>query len=145
MTRIRFNISAALARWRVRESVSPRRFRMMDLQALHEKTLGPGWFDSSWDLDHGLAVEVAGPGDPAFQAWLEAQARVLTPVAAPAAAALPADQMVAFEPVDWKTWAPPDVVVDPLPKCLPAGLEVPELALEPATRATEPVLELALV
>jgi hypothetical protein len=145
MTRIRFNISAALARWRVREPVSSRHFRMMDLQALHEKTLGPGWFDSSWDLGQGLAVEVAGPGDPGFQAWLEAQARLLAPAPARDNQAVPAEQMLEFEPVDWKAWAPPNVVVDPLPKCLPAGLELPELALEAAGPATEPVLELALV
>jgi hypothetical protein len=145
MARIRFDISAALSKWRNRQPVSSRRFRMMDLQALHEMTLGPGWFDSSWDLDQGLKVEVALPGDPTFQAWLEAQARRLEPVAARAAQALPAEQMLEFEPVDWKSWAPPDVVVDPLPKCLPAGLEMPELALELAVVASEPVLELALV
>lgn len=145
MTRIRLNISAALARWRAREPVSPRRFRMMDLQALHEMTLGPGWFDSSWDLDHGLEVELALPGDPSFQAWLEAQARVLEPAVANAAQPLPAEQMLEFEPVDWKAWAPPDGVVDPLPRCLPAGLEMPEFALELALREPEPELELALV
>ena len=78
--------------------------------------LGPGWFDSSFDLGHGLEVAFALPGDPTFEAWLEALARALEPVAAPPAQPVPAEQMLEFEPVDWKAWAPPDVVVDPLPK-----------------------------
>jgi hypothetical protein len=145
MTRIRFDISAALARWRARPQAPLRRFRMMDLQSLHEITLGPGWFDSSWDLDRGLAVEVALPGDPPFQAWIEAQARPLTAAAGQAARPLPAEGMLEFEPVDWKAWAPADAVVDPLPASLPAGLELPELTLEPAFLEPAPELELALV
>ena len=145
MTRIHFNISAALARWRARQPVSLRRFRMMDLQALHEMTLGPGWFDSSWDLDQGLAVEVAVPGDPSFQAWLEAQARVLAPAVSRAALEAPAGQTLEFEPVDWKAWAAPDVEVDSLLPRLPAGLQMPEFALVRAVREPAPALELALV
>jgi hypothetical protein len=131
MTRIRFDIPAALARWRARsQKQTPlRRFRMMNLEELHEKTLGPGWFDSSWDLGNGLAVEVALPGDPPFRAWIEAQARPLAAVVAKAAPPLPDEAMLEFEPVDWKSWAPQDVV------------ELPDLARSEA----EPELELALV
>ena len=150
MTRIRFNISAALARWRAREPVAPGRFRMMDLQALHEMTLGPGWFDSSWDLDQGLAVEVAVPGDPPFQAWIEAQARLLEPVLATPAQPVPAEQMLEFEPADWKAWAAANLVMHSAPKCLPDVLMAPQLALEQAPdlaleHAPEQALELALV
>ena len=145
MTRIRFNILAALAKWRAREPVSPRRFRMMDLQALHEMTLGPGWFDSSWELGHGLAVEIALPGDPSFQVWLDALACVLEPAVAKVAQPVPAEQMLEFEPVDWRAWTPSDVVVDPLPASLPVGLEAPELALELVVFEPAPELELALV
>lgn len=147
MTRIRFDISAALARWRIRpQAQTPlRRFRMMDLQSLHEKTLGPGWFDSSWDLGNGLAVEVALPGDPPFQAWIEAQARPLAAPSAPAPKPQSTEGMLEFEPVDWRAWAPPAGEVDPLPTHLPAGEDLPELALEAAFFADEPALELALV
>lgn len=145
MTRIRFDISAALSKWRNRHPVSSRRFRMMDLQALHEMTLGPGWYDSSWDLDQGLRVEVAQPGDPTFQAWLEAQARLLEVTIATSPQPVPAEQMLEFEPLDWKAWTPPDVVVDPLPKALADGLEMPELALEVIAGLPEPELQLALV
>ena len=141
MTRIRFNISTALARWRAREPVAPGRFRMMDLQALHEMTLGPGWFDSSWDLDQGLAVEFALPGDPPFQAWIEAQARLLEPVLATPAQPVPAEQMLEFEPADWKAWASANLVMHSASKCLTDGLKAPEQALE---LALEQALELAL-
>ena len=145
MNRIRFDISAALARWRAREPAPPRRFRMMDLQALHDTTLGPGWFDSSWDLDHGLAVEVALPGDPPFRAWIEAQARPLAAEAGKASLPLPAEGLLEFEPADWKAWAPPGVAVAPLPTRFPADMHVPELAPDLALAPPEPALELALV
>ena len=146
MTRIRFNISAALARWRACEPAAPGRFRMMDLQALHEMTLGPGWFDSSWDLDQGLAVDVAVPGDPPFQAWIEAQARLLQPVLATPAQPVPAEQMLEFEPADWKAWAAANLVMHSAPSCLPDGLKAPELALDLALEhAPERALELAVV
>ena len=146
MTRIRFNISTALARWRAREPVAPGRFRMMDLQPLHEMTLGPGWFDSSWDLDQGLAVEVAVPGEPPFQAWIEAQARLLEPVLATPAQPVPAEQMLEFEPADWRAWASANLVMRSAPKCLPDGLKASELALEQALElAPEQALELAVV
>jgi hypothetical protein len=149
MARIRFDISAALCKWRARNPVASRRFRMMDLQALHEMTLGPGWFDSSWDLDQGLEVDVALPDDPAFAAWLEALSRTPEPAACNAAAVLPVQEMLEFEPIDWKAWAPPGLVADPLPACDPAGLdssglklqlEMPEIEFESA-----PELELVPV
>ncbi len=145
MNRIRFDISAALARWRTRGPAPARRFRMMDLQALHDTTLGPGWFDSSWDLDQGLAVEVALPGDPSFRAWIEAHARPLSAAAGRPSRPLPAEGLLEFEPIDWKAWAPPGVAVDPLPTRFPAGMDVPELALDGALVSPEPALELALV
>ena len=150
MATIRFNISSALSKWRARGTPSARRFRMMDLQALHEMTLGPGWFDSSWDLDQGLEVDVALPDDPAFSAWLEALSRSPEPAVGRIAAVLPVQEMLLeFEPVDWKAWAPPGLVADPLPACDPAGpdsiglklqLEMPEIEFEPA-----PELELVPV
>jgi hypothetical protein len=32
---------------------------------------GPGWFDSSWDLVHGLEVREGLPGDAQLHEWLE--------------------------------------------------------------------------
>jgi hypothetical protein len=148
MARIRFDISAALSKWRARNPVASRRFRMMDLQALHEMTLGPGWFDSSWDLDQGLEVDVALPDDPAFAAWLEALSRTPEPAAGHVAAVLPVQEMLLeFEPVDWKAWAPPDLVADPLPACDPAGPDSSglKLQLEMPGIEFEPALELALL
>ena len=129
MPRIHFNISSALFKWRHRGPVCSRRFRIMDLQALEDMPLGPGWFDSSFDLGHGLEVEVALPGDPPFQAWLDSQLRALQPVAARPAPAVPAEQMLEFEPVDWKAWAPPDLVAVPLPARESHEMDLPEADL----------------
>ncbi len=35
-------------------------------------TRGPGWFDSSWDLQRGLEVREGLPGDPQLNEWIEA-------------------------------------------------------------------------
>ena len=32
---------------------------------------GPGWFDSSWELGHGLEVREGLPGDAGLYEWLE--------------------------------------------------------------------------
>ena len=47
---------------------------------------GPGWFDSSWDLQSGLEVHEGLPGDAQLHEWIEACLRS-APVAA---AVLPA-------------------------------------------------------
>jgi len=44
---------------------------------------GPGWFESSWDLQSGLEVCEGIPGDAGLKEWLEAFS-----VCVPAAAAL---------------------------------------------------------
>jgi hypothetical protein len=114
---------------------------MMDLASLEDMPRGPGWFDSSWDLGQGLVVEVALPGDPPYQAWIEAHSLALMPAALAPAQRISTENMLEFEPLDWKAWAAPHVVVDPLPEPQPLGQQVPELSLlfEPAE------LELALV
>ena len=33
---------------------------------------GPGWFDSSWDLQSGLEVREGLPGDAQLHEWIEA-------------------------------------------------------------------------
>ncbi|MEO7336820.1 MAG: hypothetical protein ABIV63_09585 [Caldimonas sp.] len=32
---------------------------------------GPGWFDSSWDLQHGLEVSERMPEDASLNEWIE--------------------------------------------------------------------------
>jgi hypothetical protein len=137
MARIHFNISAALLRWRNRGRVSQSRFRMMNLAALQDMPRGPGWFDSSWDLDHGLEVEVALPGDPPFQAWIEAQAWASAPVTHRPSPHISEQNTLEFEPVDCKAWAPPNTPVDRLPTPVPPGLEMSEMKLELETAELE--------
>lgn len=35
-----------------------------------ELTKGPGWFDSSWELVHGLEVREGLPANPSVNEWL---------------------------------------------------------------------------
>ena len=39
--------------------------------AAHPGPVGPGWFDSSWDLRTGLQVKEGLPGDLPPHGWLE--------------------------------------------------------------------------
>lgn len=139
MARIKFNITTALARWRARSPVSLQRFRMMDLASLMDRPHGPGWFDSSWDLDQGLEVAVALPGDPPFMAWIEAQARAVAFSSGSAQAAAPAENLLEFEPVQWTAPSAQDTVLTLLPAWqaptlaeagLKLELQIPELGLE---------------
>ena len=36
----------------------------------HKPSKGPGWFDSSWDLESGLEVLEGLPGDARLNEWL---------------------------------------------------------------------------
>jgi len=58
---------------------------------------GPGWFDSSWDLQHGLEVREGLPGDPQLNEWIEACLRSASPLGAQAASiSLPASMSVSM-------------------------------------------------
>ena len=48
---------------------------------LVELVKGPGWFDSSWDLGHGLVVREGLPSDAGLNEWLEVWLRSDTCVA----------------------------------------------------------------
>jgi hypothetical protein len=39
--------------------------------AAHPGSVGPGWFDSSWELRTGLQVEEGLPADLPLHGWLE--------------------------------------------------------------------------
>lgn len=51
------------------------RFQTMNLTEIEPSPLGPGWFDSSWELETGLEVCEGGAMDPTLQSWFEAAAR----------------------------------------------------------------------
>jgi hypothetical protein len=40
--------------------------------AVHHGHVGPGWFDSSWELRSGLQVEEGLPADLPLVGWIEA-------------------------------------------------------------------------
>jgi len=43
---------------------------MADAAEPAELTKGPGWFDSSWELVHGLEVREGLPANPSVNEWL---------------------------------------------------------------------------
>ena len=71
MARFTFKMPAQWLRWATRSDVSERPFRTMHLDADPELLLGPGWFDSSWDLEQGLLVREGLPGDTKLLEWLD--------------------------------------------------------------------------
>ena len=77
-----------------------------------ERQRGPGWFDSSWDLQRGLEVREGLPGDPQLNEWIEVCLRgapapavaALTPVPSTMqrpALAMPRGPAAADRPCDW--------------------------------------------
>ena len=71
MARFTFKMPVQWLRWAKRSNVSERSFRTMHLDADPEILLGPGWFDSSWDLEQGLLVREGPPGDAKMLEWLD--------------------------------------------------------------------------
>lgn len=49
--------------------------RTTNLADLDPLPFGPGWFDSSWELETGLEVSEGDALDPTLQSWFEAAAR----------------------------------------------------------------------
>mgnify|MGYP001434278480 CR=1 FL=1 len=70
MTRIHSTLQLLLQRL-YRAGRAQRRFVMMDLDELDPMPLGPGWFDSSWELEQGLEICEDAAADVAFQPWRE--------------------------------------------------------------------------
>ena len=73
MARLTFAASAAIAsffRRRTRTSESSPATREA-LSASAEPGFGPGWFDSSWDLQAGLDVREGLPEEARLEAWLD--------------------------------------------------------------------------
>ena len=50
-----------------------RALRLDEMRDPQEAAQGPGWFESSWELVHGLDVREGLPGDARLNEWLEAE------------------------------------------------------------------------
>ena len=81
MARFNFNLAGFQVQVQRQAVVSMRALRSLDapddelaapcLMADHHKpSKGPGWFDSSWDLESGLEVLEGLPGDARLNEWL---------------------------------------------------------------------------
>lgn len=73
---------ADLCRHRAAEELFLRRFRMMQ-PGDDREDCGPGWYESSRELEFGLQVQEGQPGDTLLAEWTEAWRR---PLPAPSAA-----------------------------------------------------------
>ena len=67
---------------------------------------GPGWFDSSWDLQQGLEVREGLPGDPQLNEWIEACLRSGSPL----------DAQAAFTPLPASMSVSTPALTQPLPR-----------------------------
>ena len=65
-----------------------------------ERLGGPGWFDSSWDLQRGLEVREGLPGDPQLNEWIEVCLRSGSAAAQPAPILVPSA-------MELPAWVPP--------------------------------------
>ncbi len=118
MTRMHLTLQLLLQRLH-RAGRAQRRFVMMNLDELDPMPLGPGWFDSSWELEHGLEVCEDSAADIAFQPWREPvrepvrettvrETTVRGPVIAQALrGAARTDNLIEFELADASAWRLP--------------------------------------
>ena len=75
MARFQFNVRTFVAGFTARAVVSQRTLRALDLAGADDPPQGPGWFDSSWELEHGLKVSEGLPGDAGLYEWLDVALR----------------------------------------------------------------------
>jgi hypothetical protein len=71
MARFTFRMPEQWLRRCARGDVSERPFRTMHLSLDPDMPCGPGWFESSWDLEQGLLVHEGPPGDAKLLEWLD--------------------------------------------------------------------------
>jgi hypothetical protein len=71
MIHLELNFLRLLRRLRLHRSGAAERFVLMHLEQLDPLPLGPGWFDSSWELERGLEVQEDVELDAASQVRLE--------------------------------------------------------------------------
>jgi hypothetical protein len=74
MNRTPFALVRLLQRLRG-SGAAQRRFLMMNLAELDPLPLGPGWFDSSWELETGLEVSETAEVDAQLAPWFDATLR----------------------------------------------------------------------
>ena len=99
MNRIPFALVQLLQRLRGR-SAAQRRFLMMNLAELDPLPLGPGWFDSSWELEMGLEVSETPGADTPLAPWFDAALCEQEAARSRATAAMPASPNAAQAPRD---------------------------------------------
>ena len=83
MAHFHFNLRSLIASPAARDAAWRRSLNELPADDATEVVKGPGWFDSSWDLVHGLEVREGLPGDAQLHEWLEVWLRDerATPVA----------------------------------------------------------------
>ncbi len=70
---------ADLCRQRAAEDRFLRRFGMMRPADADDGSSGPGWYESSRELEAGLQVHEGTPGDALLAEWHEARRRLVVP------------------------------------------------------------------
>jgi len=71
MAHFHFNLRSLVASPAARDAAWRRSLDELPADDAIEIVKGPGWFDSSWDLVHGLEVREGLPGDAQLHEWLE--------------------------------------------------------------------------
>jgi hypothetical protein len=74
MARFQFSLSSFAGRPPSAALISHRTLRALrldDAREPQEAPQGPGWFESSWELIHGLDVREGLPGDARLHEWLD--------------------------------------------------------------------------
>jgi hypothetical protein len=71
MAHFHFNLRSLIASPAARDAAWRRSLDELPAVDEAEFVKGPGWFDSSWDLVHGLEVREGLPGDAQLHEWLE--------------------------------------------------------------------------
>lgn len=104
-----------LHRLRWRGAAAQRRFLMMNLADLDPLPLGPGWFDSSWELENGLEVCEAQNPEIEFRPWIESAYRE-PPLVAVRDAAANGTNVIEFDLADQGVWELPSARGTPQPR-----------------------------
>jgi hypothetical protein len=71
MARFHFDLRRLATSPRARPPFDLAPLPALELVDESERVKGPGWFDSSWDLGHGLVVREGLPSDAGLNEWLE--------------------------------------------------------------------------
>ncbi|MFZ2650560.1 MAG: hypothetical protein WA210_10705 [Burkholderiaceae bacterium] len=100
MNRMHLSYLLLMQRLRRPSAAAQRRFLMMNLADLDPMPLGPGWFDSSWELENGAEVCENNGLDAQLQSWFDAALRER-------GAQTREHNLVEFEAADMAAWQLP--------------------------------------